>query len=261
MPHNAADPMEQLAASLVDDITIGLCRLRTLSVVAPYTSKRVVAESTIDNFPGLNEQFGVNYAVDSKIVRRDGFCFLSVKLVDVATQEIVWAEKQKFDYVLPEQQYRQLSIRIILSVVSVIEKSELDRYNKLFQDPNAYYWYLDRQEGYRQVRSCEIAPGAAVFQECADRFAGFRAGAQRYRTNDAEENGLCEREARRISCLKASRLPSGPRQPTRMTSGPCANSAPSACILANLTTVSNISTRASRSIHNMLIFWPTMLMP
>ncbi len=142
MPHNAADPMEQLAASLVDDITIGLCRLRTLSVVAPYTSKRVVTESSVDNFGGLNEQFGVNYAVDSKIVRRDGFCFLSVKLVDVATQEIVWAEKQKFDYVLPEQQYRQLSIRIILSVVSVIEKSELDRYNKLFQDPNAYYWYL-----------------------------------------------------------------------------------------------------------------------
>ncbi len=118
MPHNAADPMEQLAASLVDDITIGLCRLRTLSVVAPYTSSRVVAESAIDSFPRLSEQFGVNYAVDSKIVRRDGFCFLSVKLVDVATQEIVWAEKQKFDYVLPEQQYSQLSIRIILSVVS-----------------------------------------------------------------------------------------------------------------------------------------------
>jgi tetratricopeptide (TPR) repeat protein len=154
MPHNAADPMEQLAASLVDDITIGLCRLRTLSVVAPYTSKRVVTESSIDCYEGLNAQFGVNYAVDSKIVRRDGFCFLSVKLVDVATQEIVWAEKQKFDYVLPEQQYRQLSIRIILSVVSVIEKSELDRYNKLYQDPNAYYWYLI---GKREFEKLDVA--------------------------------------------------------------------------------------------------------
>lgn len=154
MPHNAADPMEQLAASLVDDITIGLCRLRTLSVVAPYTSKRVVTESSIDSFDGLNEQFGVNYAVDSQIVRRDGFCFLSVKLIDVATQEIVWAEKQKFDYVLPEQQYRQLSIRIILSVVSVIEKSELDRYNRLYQDPNAYYWYLI---GKREFEKLDVA--------------------------------------------------------------------------------------------------------
>lgn len=142
LPHNASDPMEQLAASLVDDITIGLCRLRTLSVVAPYTSRRVVTESPIDSFDGLKAQFGVSYAVDSKIVRRDGFCFLSVKLIDTETQEIVWAEKTKFDYVLPEQQYRQLSIRIILSVVSTIEKSELDRYNKLYQDPNAYYWYL-----------------------------------------------------------------------------------------------------------------------
>jgi DNA-binding SARP family transcriptional activator/TolB-like protein len=151
LPHNAADPMEQLAASLVDDITIGLCRLRTLSVVAPYTSSRVVTESSIDSFDGLNEQFGVNYVVDSKIVRRDGFCFLSVKLIDVATQEIVWAEKQKFDYVLPEQQYRQLSIRIILSVVSVIEKAELDRYNKLFQDPNAYYWYLVGKRDFEKL--------------------------------------------------------------------------------------------------------------
>ena len=142
MPHNATDPMEQLAASLVDDITIGLCRLRTLSVIAPYTSMRVVNEASADSFEALREQFGVNYVIDSKIMRRDGFCFLSVKLVDAATGEIVWAEKQKFDYVLPEQQYRQLSIRIILSVVSVIEKAELDRYNRLFQDPNAYYWYL-----------------------------------------------------------------------------------------------------------------------
>jgi DNA-binding SARP family transcriptional activator/TolB-like protein len=151
LPHNAADPMEQLAASLVDDITIGLCRLRTLSVVAPYTSSRVVTESPIDSFDGLNEQFGVNYVVDSKIVRRDGFCFLSVKLIDVATREIVWAEKQKFDYVLPEQQYRQLSIRIILSVVSVIEKAELDRYNRLFQDPNAYYWYLVGKRDFEKL--------------------------------------------------------------------------------------------------------------
>ena len=142
MPHNPADPMEQLAASLVDDITIGLCRLRTLSVIAPYTSMRVVTESPIDSFDGLHDQFGVNYVIDSRIMRRDGFCFLSVKLIDVASGEIVWAEKQKFDYVLPEQQYRQLSIRVILSVVSVIEKAELDRYNRLFQDPNAYYWYL-----------------------------------------------------------------------------------------------------------------------
>lgn len=153
MPHNAADPVEQLAASLVDDITLGLCRLRTLSVVAPYTSNRVVTESTIDSFVGLKQQFGVSYAVDSKIVRRDGFCFLSVKLVDVVTQEIIWAEKQKFDYVLPEQQYRQLSIRIILSVVSIIEKSELDRYNKLDQDPNAYYWYLT---GKREIDKFDL---------------------------------------------------------------------------------------------------------
>jgi DNA-binding SARP family transcriptional activator len=154
LPHNASDPMEQLAASLVDDITIGLCRLRTLSVVAPYTSKRVVTESPVDGFDGLKTQFGVSYAVDSKIVRRDGFCFLSVKLIDTETQEIVWAEKTKFDYVLPEQQYRQLSIRIILSVVSTIEKSELDRYNKLYQDPNAYYWYL---MGKREIDKFDLS--------------------------------------------------------------------------------------------------------
>jgi DNA-binding SARP family transcriptional activator/TolB-like protein len=154
LPHNASDPMEQLAASLVDDITIGLCRLRTLSVVAPYTAKRVVMGAPIDSFDNLKAQFGVSYAVDSKIVRRDEFCFLSVKLIDTETQEIVWAEKQKFDYVLSEQQYRQLSIRIILSVVATIEKSELDRYNKLYQEPNAYYWYL---MGKREIDKFDLS--------------------------------------------------------------------------------------------------------
>ncbi|MGH6861756.1 MAG: BTAD domain-containing putative transcriptional regulator [Phyllobacterium sp.] len=164
MPHNAADPVEQLAASLVDDITIGLCRLRTLSVVAPYTSNRIAAQSTIDGFAGLKQQFGVSYAVDSKIVRRDGFCFLSVSLVDVVTQEIIWAEKQKFDCVLPEQQYRQLSIRIILSVVSIIEKSELDHYNKPYQDPNAYYWYLTGKKEFEKLDVVKLRQARQSFK-------------------------------------------------------------------------------------------------
>ena len=148
-------------------------------------------EFSIDSFEGLSEQFGVNYAVDSKIVRRDGFCFLSVKLVDVATQEIVWAEKQKFDYVLPEQQYRQLSIRIILSVVSVIEKSELDRYNKLYQDPNAYYWYLIGKREIDKFDLPKLRQARQAFKNALDRVTGFRAGAERYRADDAEGMARC----------------------------------------------------------------------
>ncbi|MCB8828114.1 hypothetical protein LJD47_24210, partial [Escherichia coli] len=67
-------------------------------------------------------------------MRGDGFCFLSVKLINTRTREIVWAEKQKFDYTLPEQQYRHLSMRIVLSIVSTIEREELDRYNRLIQN-------------------------------------------------------------------------------------------------------------------------------
>ncbi|SDP38675.1 BTAD domain-containing putative transcriptional regulator [Phyllobacterium sp. OV277] len=154
VPNSSTDPMEQLAGSLVDDITIGLCRLRTLSVIAPYTSYRVVTETNINSFSDLHTQLGVDFVFDSKVVRRDGSCFLSVKLINTRSREIVWAEKQKFDYVLSEQQYRQLSIRIVLSVVSTIEKVELDRYHKLLQDPNAYYWYLI---GKREIDSLNLS--------------------------------------------------------------------------------------------------------
>lgn len=153
LPQSLADPMEQLAASLVDDITIGLCRLRTLSVVAPYTSIRVVTESSINGFSDLHEQLGVDFVFDSRLMRGDGFCFLSVKLINTRTREIVWAEKQKFDYTLPEQQYRHLSMRIVLSIVSTIEREELDRYNRLIQNPDAYYWYL---VGKREIDSLDL---------------------------------------------------------------------------------------------------------
>ncbi|MBA8878921.1 BTAD domain-containing putative transcriptional regulator [Phyllobacterium myrsinacearum] len=138
---NPMDPMEQLAASLVDDITLGLCQLNTLWVVAPYTASQI-ATSSISTLHQTSKGLGIDYIINSKVTQIFGSYVLSVCLIKIGSQEVVWVESHKFDDVLPEQQYRQISIRIILSVASVIEKKELERYNQLSRDPTAYSWYL-----------------------------------------------------------------------------------------------------------------------
>lgn len=75
-----------VANALVEDVTIGLCSLRTVSVVAPFTSERI---READDKAAVLEKHGVIYALDTKR-SGDG---LFTQLIFLPTDEIIWAER------------------------------------------------------------------------------------------------------------------------------------------------------------------------
>jgi DNA-binding SARP family transcriptional activator/TolB-like protein/Tfp pilus assembly protein PilF len=142
------DFRHQMAGSLIEDITIGLCRFKALSVVAPHTAWQL----SVSGKKALFRTFGIDYSVETQLQNVRGGVTLSVKLVDALTREILWTEQYPFDQEQSDRNYRELSIRIVGSLMEKIERSELARY-EVEQNPMAYHLFL---RGQRYLRVLDL---------------------------------------------------------------------------------------------------------
>lgn len=138
MPPPVPSTAHATACALIDDVTIGLCRFKGLSVVAPHTAWQLVEEAgQQDAF----QRFSLDYVAETRLHQLGSEGVLAVKLYSARSREIVWAEQFAFGPASSAQQYRELSLRIMLSLTSRVERAELARYD-LAQHPTAYHWYL-----------------------------------------------------------------------------------------------------------------------
>jgi DNA-binding SARP family transcriptional activator/TolB-like protein len=146
----APDYHHQLAASLVEDITIGLCRFKALSVVAPHTAWQL---SLNRKKAQQIRSFGIDYSVETKIVQsRSDEQNLSVKLIDAGSREIIWVDQYLMSPPQAARHYRDLSGRILSSIIDKLEHAELSRYDAE-QEPTAYHLYL---MGQRYIRTLDL---------------------------------------------------------------------------------------------------------
>jgi DNA-binding SARP family transcriptional activator/tetratricopeptide (TPR) repeat protein len=166
-PVAGQDYRHQIAISLIEDITIGICRHRALSVVAPHTA----AQLSLGGKKALLKTFGIDYAVETQLLNRGGDFWLSVKVIEADSREILWSDHFAFDLEPAAQHYRDLSVRILTSVVEKIERAELKRYENA-PDASAYHLYLGGQRHLRtfdlpSVRRARRAFKSAV-SDCPD---------------------------------------------------------------------------------------------
>lgn len=171
----SADTPRHIASSLIEDVTISLYRLRSLTVIAPYSAWQ------FDPFSALDEirSHQIDYAVESRVAIDhtadvSGQLAIAVRLFRTAGREIVWADKFRFGIVDASARYRDLVNGIAASLADRVEAAELaaERTNR---DPTAYAHYLAGREELRsfdlpRVRkarkafrtSTELAPEMAV---------------------------------------------------------------------------------------------------
>lgn len=130
---------KHLAPALVEDVTISLCRLKSLSVIAPHTAWQ------LDPFGALEEvrAHEIDYAVESRVapeIASDKLAF-AVRLVRSAGREIVWAEKFTFSASSTAERYWDLVNSIARTLADSIETAEL-RKERHVRDATAYAHYL-----------------------------------------------------------------------------------------------------------------------
>lgn len=126
-----------LAASLVEDITIGFCAFNSLEVMAPYSAVQIGHH--VETQKAFFERHRVNYILDTRISNTDDDVTLFAQLIFFDQNQIVWAERFSLDHMDLVKDRRTVARRIALSV-----SSEIERHETLREDlnPIAYHRYL-----------------------------------------------------------------------------------------------------------------------
>ncbi|OWV78002.1 hypothetical protein ATY77_29475 [Rhizobium sp. R634] len=126
-----------LAASLVEDITIGFCAFNSLQVIAPYSAVQIGHHTETQK--AFFERQRVNYILDTRISNAGDEVTLFAQLIFFDQNQIVWAERFSLDHMELLKDRRAVARQIALSV-----SSEIERHEALREDlnPVAYHRYL-----------------------------------------------------------------------------------------------------------------------
>lgn len=170
---------KHLAPALIDDVTIRLTRLRTVSVIAPHTAWNLDPFSALDDA----RSHQIDYAVESRIAPdfASEALTISIRLVRTATREIVWTDKFAFSLGATPEVYWDFTNGIARALADNIEASEL-AHERTLRDANAYVHYLDGRHhlssfdlpkvrrGRKSLRLArEIDPGQASIESALAR--------------------------------------------------------------------------------------------
>jgi DNA-binding SARP family transcriptional activator/tetratricopeptide (TPR) repeat protein len=132
----------RFAGSLIADVTISLCAMRTLTPIAPHTAWAVGEAGGESDLAG---RFALDFLVECRLTDHVGEAALFVQLVRAVSREILWAERFALKLDAAETSYRHLANAVARAIVSSIERTELARFARE-RDPGAYANYLMGQQ-------------------------------------------------------------------------------------------------------------------
>ena len=137
-----------LATSLLEDITIGLCRSKTLSIVAPHTASRIPADLAART--AAFQQHAISYAMETRLRQAGGEVSLFASLVHLVADEVIWAERFDLTPTSLPASYNSIVRKIVVAVADQIERVEFARLG-CERNPDAYQHYLMGQHSLRTI--------------------------------------------------------------------------------------------------------------
>ncbi|MBX9454998.1 MAG: SARP family transcriptional regulator [Rhizobium sp.] len=140
-----------LASSLLEDVTISLCRAKSILLVAPHTARRIAAMEDA----GRQEAYrtcSVSYLLETRLARAAGGDALFVSLVNIPEDTILWAERLPIEPEGLGAAFNLMVRRLSAAALSLIERHELSRIDRT-TTPSAYQNYLI---GKHHVRYLEL---------------------------------------------------------------------------------------------------------
>jgi len=158
---------KHIAPALIEDVTISLCRLRSLTVIAPHTAWQFDPFSAIDEI----RSHQIDYAVESRVavdrMSETGSLGLAVRLIRTSGREIVWTDKFKFAVAEAPERYRDLVNGIAGSLADRVEAAELAA-ERTSRDPTAYSHYLAGRQDLRTFDLPRVRKARKAFRVSAE---------------------------------------------------------------------------------------------
>lgn len=160
-----AELPRHVAPALIEDVTIKLTRLKSVSVIAPHTAWQ------FDPFGALDQvrAHQIDYGVESRVAQdiASGGVAVGIRLVRIANREIVWADKFKLSATTSPEVYWAFAQGIARSLADNIEASELAQ-ERTTRDADAYGFYLDGRHHLRTFDLPKVRRGRKSLRMARD---------------------------------------------------------------------------------------------
>ncbi|MBY5363150.1 peptide antibiotic resistance protein [Rhizobium leguminosarum] len=129
-----ADAGLALANALIEDVTIELCALRNISIVAPHTAGQIRRDS---EKASVVARHSIAYLLDARLSEEGLFA----QLVYFPTDEIIWANRFAMTPDTLPRQRRLIAQQLTMSVARELAENEEERL-RFEANPEAYHAYL-----------------------------------------------------------------------------------------------------------------------
>jgi len=129
-----ADAGLALASALIEDVTIELCALRNISIVAPHTAGQIRRDSEKAT---VVARHSIAYLLDTRFSDEGLFA----QLIYFPTDEIIWAHRFVMTPDTLPRQRRLIAQQLTLSVARELAEKEEERL-RFEANPEAYHAYL-----------------------------------------------------------------------------------------------------------------------
>lgn len=155
-PVIASATSHQLASALMQDITIGLCALRSVAVVAPYTAEKIRAMS--DKAAQL-EKHSISYIIDTALSDEGLFA----QMIFLPTDSIIWADRfpLSYDHVASR---RSIANSIVTAIVNELRRTEADLLD-FRTHPEVYRTYLKAAAHLNSLSLPEVRRARTGFKD------------------------------------------------------------------------------------------------
>lgn len=204
--------------ALIEDVTIGLCGLRSISIIAPHTAAQISLQS---DKAATYERHSISYILETRLRDEGDSHTLFAQLIFFGSDEVIWADRFPLSTEGLARSRQMIAHQIAGAIATQIEMNELVR-GDYERNAGAYRSFLTGQSFLKNLDLRDVRRARKSFREALQANGGFAPAlgglARTYflewlvtARGDEELLRLAERHA--MEAIRADeRLPSGYRE-------------------------------------------------
>ena len=157
----AARNAARFSEALIEDVTIGLCALRSISIIAPHTAAQISLQT---DRAATYERHKISYILETRLRDEGDGHTLFAQLIFFGSDEVIWADRFPLTAEGLARSRQMIAHQIAGAIATEIERNELVR-SDYEGDANAYRSFLTGQSLLKKLDLRDIRRARKSFRD------------------------------------------------------------------------------------------------
>src|SRR5690606_31281580 len=151
----------RFSEALIEDVTIGLCALRSISIIAPHTAAQISLQS---DRAATYERHKISYILETRLRDEGDGHTLFVQLIFFGSDEVIWADRFPLSAAGLARSRQMIAHQVAGAIATEIEHNELVR-GDYERNADAYRTFLVGQGQLKNLDLRDIRRARKSFRE------------------------------------------------------------------------------------------------